>query len=263
MSQMLVQSRLNEMLLVEAARFDRASIALQTIPNAEAVHDLRVAIRRWRSLLRTFAPLLRKRQSKALSQELRILAQWLALIREADVLHLALTQMEQHELAEQASRTRTTACDDFQLAMKASPITNTSAKLWAFARKPPVRRKVVEMNTRDQIKVFDRAVVAAAKKYESALVDARKHPSPREMHRLRIIAKQLRYSLEACGQKVAPVTINRDSIERVHDEVGNYLDTIALQTWLENSAQQPAIADELDVEAARMRAKKAIALGMN
>lgn len=252
---------LRTVLTAEAARFEAAAIAALADPDARAVHDLRVAARRWRSLLTTFAPLLRRRPSAALARELRRLGRMLAALREIDVLAESLESIGQSTLAHQVLRGRGALESEFRRGFTVAAAAQAVSDVTAFARTPPVRRSIAGSDDAQGKAAFDAAVRDAERDFTSAVRHARGRADVHELHRLRLTAKRLRYSLEAAALLDPGTQLRSRPAERLHKAVGDYLDARALREWLREVAQLPDIARSIDIEAARQRALAAVRKG--
>ncbi len=80
------QAALQQLLQVCAADFDRHLAAVMASETPEGPHGARVALRRLRTALGAFAPLLRRRPARRLEREARALFRCLGRLRDADVL---------------------------------------------------------------------------------------------------------------------------------------------------------------------------------
>jgi CHAD domain-containing protein len=219
--------------------------------DAEGVHQARVAIRRLRSDLRTFKPLLDRSWIASVQGDLRSLAAALGAIRDTDVLLPRLRRtVERHPevdiaAAEQMFRlldeeraaarialldllgeAKTTALLDELVRVAADPPTAPQADDPATDRLPPLVRK----RWRD----LDRAARDLGPKPEVAA-----------LHEVRILAKRARYAAEAVAPAFAPDARRfAKAMGGIQDLLGELNDAAVAVTWLGGAA------DRLDHEAA-------------
>jgi CHAD domain-containing protein len=221
----------------------------------EDVHQARVATRRMRSDLRTFAPLIDAAWASSLSEELRWLAAELGMVRDAEVLADRL----------QATAARLPAGDveaGRHVADRlVAGVDGARERLLAALREPRY------------VALLDRLVEAAhapaltaeadgpARKLLPALVelpwsklwrDGRRldvHSPDEELHALRIRAKRVRYAAEA----VAPVMGARASrfagaVTQLQTVLGEHQDGVIAAAWLHENGPgtgQPFAAGQL------------------
>lgn len=198
--------RLEEIMATRSAALDFSDI--------EGVHDMRVATRRLRGLLRDFKPFLAKNIS---SKKLKALADALGAVRDADVHIAALEKLEAQESEEivvgiaeiiDARRTqRTLAREQLQRVIAADSLTATQQKFITqleraceFARgKHP--RKSAKANRNKSFGEAVRDIVLA--RFAELQEDSRSLYCPcsiEPLHRMRIAAKRLRYAIELCAE---------------------------------------------------------------
>jgi CHAD domain-containing protein len=217
----------------------------------EGVHQARVAARRLRSDLKTFESLLESEWSVSLQAELRWLIDKLGAFRDSDILRSKLDDViERHpEIDRDAARgvfhqvrlkrrrdrrrllrhlgdDRAIEVLDHLVAASASPATVKRATRPA--------RDVMPQLVRKRWKRLDRAIDGFGR-----------HPTPAELHEVRILAKRLRYATEA----VAPAAGKQAwkfaaGAARIQDALGEINDATVVGAWLRS------IADRLDGPAA-------------
>jgi CHAD domain-containing protein len=219
--------------------------------DVEGVHQARVAVRRLRSDLRTFKPLLDRSWIAGVQGDLRALAAALGAIRDTDVLLPRLRRtVERHpevesEAAERVLRlleeerraARVALLDllgeestytllDELVRVAADPPTAPQADDPASDRLPPLVRK----RWRD----LDRAARALGPKPEVAA-----------LHDVRILAKRARYAAEAVAPAFGPDARRfTNAMARIQDLLGELNDAAVAVTWLNGAAAR------LDREAA-------------
>ena len=214
----------------------RYDAELRRAPAEEAVHQARVAVRRLRSDLRSFAVLLDRDWADGLRERLRWLADGLSAARDADVL-LARLQGALDGLPE-ADRIRAgDVLAPFGAAREAAyrrvgAMLNEPryaallADLVATAPSPALSARADE----PAVALIAPLLGAAWKQLRKAVRRRGRPPTDRELHRIRIKAKLVRYAAEAVAPVGGrPVRRLARAVERLqtvlgdqHDAVGAY-----------------------------------------
>ena len=215
------------------------------------VHQARVATRRLRSDLRTFAPLLERASQKRLQRDLKPLADILGAIRDTDVLldrldaaidrHPRIDERAGEEVLAVLRNEREAARDDLVgyveagtidelldslVAMSETPPTTTDADTPAAERLPNLIRK--------RWRALDRAVSRLGG-----------DPAPSALHQVRLLAKRTRYAAEAVSAEFGkPARRFASALAEVQELLGEQNDRIVAERWL------AAHAGEFDPSAA-------------
>jgi CHAD domain-containing protein len=219
----------------------------------EDVHQFRVGIRRLRSDLRTFAPLLKTRPQRRLGSELRWLGGAVGPVRDSDVLAEGLEADTRNlrradpdevallllRLSDQNGVARTTMLED----LASDRYGELCRTLRGIADLPPIRSKRVLLARQPASEVaaaFVRVPWQALDAGVSALGAA---PGDSSLHQLRILTKRTRYAAEA----VAPVVFGAAEFAKVlaglQTVLGDHHDTVVAEAWLETAVQDsPEIA---------------------
>jgi CHAD domain-containing protein len=222
----------------------------------EDVHKARVATRRLRSNLRSFAGWLDPDWARDLRTELGWLADDLGAVRDADVM-LARLRSEVEGLDDEDRKTGTALLDELA-AIRAEAgerlLSSTESerydrlldRLVAAARQPALRGA-----TEAPAGTAAEVVEAPWNKLRHAVDRANELPDPATLHRVRIRAKRVRYAAEAVqpafGGKAK--TFARLAAE-LQDVLGEHHDAVVLQGWLRDAAsrsraRQAFVAGEL------------------
>jgi CHAD domain-containing protein len=197
----------------------------------DAVHDMRTATRRLRTTLELYAGEARKKDRKAVEDGLRGIARRLGAVRDLDVLLGTLSA---------ASSGDGDAIDRRDLG----PL----RRAWERERKRGARRLLRELEPRVLRGVLARAERLIEPGTRGAVVDrvAGRAPGliwtaygallayeidsmtadPSIIHRMRITAKQLRYTLEAFEEALVPGATLIEEVTAVHDAAGEMHDSI-------------------------------------
>jgi CHAD domain-containing protein len=220
----------------------------------EDVHRARVATRRLRSQLRTFRTLLDTEWANALREDLRWLGGGLGSVRDRQV-------MAQRVRA----RTGALAEDD------APTVADLAAELQAESEEARARL-VLDMRTDRYIDLIERlveasrapALTAEAQQRAAVVVPAlarrewkqlRKgvsglpeQPDDPDLHRIRILAKRVRYAAEAAEPIAGKIaTRSAEAAAALQDVLGDHQDSVTAQHWLREAGKGPRafVAGEL------------------
>jgi CHAD domain-containing protein len=222
--------------------------------DAEDVHRARVATRRLRSQLRTFRTLLDTEWANALREDLRWLGAGLGSVRDRQVMAQRVR-----------SRTAALAEDD------APTVADLAAELQAESEEAR-SRLVLDMRTDRYIDLIERlvdvsrapALTAEAqqraefvvptlarrdwKQLRKGIVALPDQPADAEMHRIRILAKRVRYAAEAAEPIVGKsASRSADAAAALQDVLGDHQDSVTAQQWLREAGRGPRafVAGEL------------------
>jgi len=204
-----VESAARHVVALHLARLRQNDPGTRLGEDPEAVHDMRVAVRRLRAAVRVFADGIPVRLHDALERDLRWLGRSLGAVRDLDV-HLArFQQYRDAQPAEQRAaidgllrhlRSRRTDCRRELLAALDSPrYFRLLLKLERFAAARARKRPRDTPGQEPLVVAGRRALEQAVSKVvkRGRKVDTSGHtPTAKELHRLRIQAKRLRYLLE-------------------------------------------------------------------
>jgi len=223
----------------------------------EAVHQARVACRRIRSTLRTFAGVLEPEWTARLREELRWLADRLGEVRDADVLLARLegglaTLPEVDEapgrrLLAGLAGERDEARERLIEAMGEDRYAGLLDDLVAAAVAPAVLAEAA----RPAAAVLPPLAASAWSKLRKAVRRAGDEPSDEALHKIRIRAKRLRYAVEAI-EPVAGKPARRlaKAAADLQDVLGEQHDAVVAEAWLRRAAgsgrrDQAVVAGEL------------------
>ena len=221
------------------ARLMRHDPGLRLGGEPEDVHQARVATRRLRSDLRTFAPLLEPGWADSLREELRWLGGELGRVRDAEVLADRLTATASRLPEADAESGRAIA------AVLASGVEGARAELLAAIREPRYVALLDRLVSAARAPALTADADAPARKVCPRLVarpwkrlwrEGRRlgpYSSDAELHALRIRAKRCRYAAEA----VAPVMGARaarfaEAVSELQSVLGEHQDAVVAAAWL-------------------------------
>jgi CHAD domain-containing protein len=223
-------------------------------PGAEDVHQARVAIRRLRSDLKTFGPLLDPVWLEHTRTELKWLGGVLGAVRDADVLgdHVGpdgktdppVEAGGRAELRRRSEEQRRTAVAELSRALTGDRYLDLLDRLQAAAGAAPTGHggagifrsevsaaeesasQVLPGLVRDQWRVLRRRVRKAGHQ-----------PSDRQLHRIRIGAKQLRYGAEMAVPVVGRAARRTaKAAERLQTVLGEHHDAVTTEAWFRRVA---------------------------
>jgi len=220
----------------------------------EDVHRARVATRRLRSQLRTFRTLLDTEWANALREDLRWLGGGLGSVRDRQVMA-------------QRVRTRTVS-----LAEDDAPtVADLAAELQAESEEARARL-VLDMRTDRYIELIERLVEASRapaltpeaqqraavvipplarrdwKQLRKGIAGLPDQPDDPALHRIRILAKRVRYAAEAAEPIAGKIaTRSADAAAALQDVLGDHQDSVTAQQWLREAGKGPRafVAGEL------------------
>ncbi len=230
-------------------RFLREEMTLRVAPDPDAIHDARVAVRRLRSDLRSFLPVLDHDWACALRERLRWLAEGLGAARDADVL-LAALEARAADLPgvdravlegvfaplraerEAAYRRVRTMLGEEQYAAVLSELVEA-------LHGPPLGPRAGE-NARA---VVPDLLDEAWKGLRKAVRRRSRPPSDAELHRIRIKAKRVRYGAEAATDLLgADARRLARAIERLQTVLGEQHDAVVAAQRLRRDGYTESVA---------------------
>lgn len=212
---------------------------VRTGGDPEAVHQARVATRKLRSHLRTFAPLLRIESSEPLRSELGWLALGLGAVRDREVL---LERLRATAGSLPASDSRSAAALLKMLELEIEALRTTVRADLDSQRYIDLLEVLVDAaHTPPALPEADQPAAAVLpglastpwKRLRSAVKQLPESPSDPELHRIRILAKRARYAAEA----LVPVAgAGADSFAKaaakLQTVLGEHQDSVTAQAWL-------------------------------
>ena len=222
--------------------------------DVEDIHRARVATRRMRSQLRTFRAILDPAWAGALRDDLRWLGNSLGTVRDKQVMSQRL-------------RGRTTA-----LAPEDAPIVGELADELHAESEEARARLVLDMRSDHYIDLIEKLIEASRapalqegaqqpatiaippvarrdwKQLRKAVTKMPHTPDDIQLHRIRILAKRLRYAAEAAAPIVGKIAQRQaETAAQLQDVLGDHQDSVTAQRWLREAGQGPRafVAGEL------------------
>src|SRR5438270_2032210 len=215
---------------------------VRTGRDPEAVHQARVATRKLRSNLRTFAPLLDLEWTEPLRSELGWLALTLGAVRDREVL-LARLRERASSLPTGDQRSATALLDLLQaeideLRRKLGAELDSRRYIELLERLVPAVHEPATLPDADAPAAGSLPALATTpwRRLRSAVRQLPDAPTDPELHRIRILAKRARYAAEA----VAPVagadaSAFARAAAKVQTVLGEHQDSVTAQAWLRSA----------------------------
>ena len=207
----------------------------------DRVHQARVTIRRARSALDLGNKVFAAGSVDALRQELAWIMTALGEVRDADVTIRRLRSLEANEalIAELVAR-RADAAARVQVIARSRRSHDLLAMLHDFAQHPPTVPQADDRAAR-------RLRPILRKRWHNlvaAVDNLGKHPTPEQLHHVRILAKRCRYTCEICEREFgAPAQKMARRLQSVQEELGALHDTrVLIERLRELAARDPALA---------------------
>ncbi|MDP2012905.1 MAG: CYTH and CHAD domain-containing protein [Actinomycetota bacterium] len=214
----------------------------------DAVHQVRVAGRRLRSILRTFDPLLEHEWAEQLEEELAWLATEMGIIRDSEVLeerliaHSALLPEPQSQMAQDATRTALDrrvegARSGAMAALRSDRHTYLIEDLISAAREPRLLDDAYQACEDVLPPLVAHAWNALAKSCRKLELEG----PPDEWHRARIKAKRARYAVDAVLPVFPSGAVRRfaKSLAEITELLGDHQDAYVAQMFVQELAQHP------------------------
>ncbi len=246
-----------KILLVEFTRMLKHEAGSRTGEDIEDVHDMRVAIRRMRSLFRLLRPFFSAKEIRSFNQSLRELAGTLGNVRDLDVMidDLRLYQSEQGETSQADLGAVIDALDHRRTEAREELVDLLDSKSYrrflkaysAFVTTPikglkPADSVVIPHEVRHVLPGLIYERLAAVRAYESVLEKA----DMVTLHALRIEFKRLRYALslfeDVLGSQISDFI---NEIKAVQDALGHLNDTAAARALLDTVLDDDEVPEAL------------------
>jgi CHAD domain-containing protein len=223
----------------------------------EDVHKLRVAARRLRSDLHTFAPLLDRQRVDPIRSELGWLGRKVGAVRDTDVLTARLTARLESlpdvdpvgadQLMSLLEREAGEARATMLVALREARYLHLLDTLVDLATAPPFRknRAVTSGQSRQMATKF---VEKPWHRVVETVEALDRNPSDDELHHVRILAKRSRYAAEAAAPLLGPVAGRfAAAVADLQTVLGDHQDTVLAEEWLRDAATAyPARCETVD-----------------
>jgi len=215
----------------------------------EAIHKMRVALRRLRSTLRTFTPVLDKASARWLRDELGWLGSTLGPLRDADVLRgqieqligsLAVTEVlgpVRDEIAGYFAQTRQEALASALEAMRSERYLSLLDVLRAVSLVPPTLEKAERSTKKGAPWLLRRELERVAVRIEAANATDDGPERALALHEVRKAAKGMRYAGETFAPVIGePAARIARRFEAIHEMLGSGQDAVNARALLRELA---------------------------
>ena len=215
--------------------------ALHQNKSFETVHDCRVALRTIDSHLYTFSPFLRRKSTSDVVHQLDWLNSKLFAIRDLDAMIARVVKVENDQVKQplitrlQGQRLHQEIklqkmLDSPKLDLELKALTN-------YALNPPIRQKFSELGPKKaQAKVTATISHTWVLLFEH-LDSLPKRPTTKQLHRVRIAAKQCRYAYEAAAETNLLQSPHIQAwTKQLQKELGQVQDIKILRKWIKNQS---------------------------
>jgi CHAD domain-containing protein len=210
----------------------------------EGVHQARVATRRLRSDLRTFAPLLDAEWTAHIREELSGFAALLGTVRDADVLldrlrRAAATLPEQERQGAAALLADLDATRDAERAKLLAAMDQPRHRtLLADLARAAAAPKVIEPDAAQPgAEVLPLLAAKPWRRLRDGVRALGDDPPDEALHEVRILAKRARYAAEAVAPVAGPqATDFARAVAGVQEVLGDHHDAVVAQGWLRDAA---------------------------
>jgi CHAD domain-containing protein len=227
-------------------------------PPREAVHQARVATRRLRSDLRTFASILDPVWLRRVTNDLQWIGTVLGSVRDIDVLEQRLSLSDPSEPLERVGREELSARLSWQRrdlsrhlgeALDSDRYLQLLGRLHAAVHALPVSpppkgsRSGSPPAAEQAAEVLPGLVHTPWVDLHKKVKKAGRHPSDRQLHRIRIRAKRLRYAAEAAQPTVGRrARRTAKAAERLQTILGDHHDAVEAERWLRREGPNASAA---------------------
>jgi len=202
---------------------------------ADAIHHLRVAIRRFSQAVAVFKPWFPQKESRKIRRRLKEILALAGAVRDCDIALAILAAHEETSLAVEL-RARRKRAERALIATLKQWVARTSVSKWRQALDtgdiPLPLEELAQRELRRLAKAFFRQGSCAAGA----------HADPGELHKLRIAAKKLRYTLELFPDLYGPAA--EDWLERIRSLqslLGSINDCRAVRSLVSSLGGDPKI----------------------
>jgi CHAD domain-containing protein len=214
--------------------------------DAEDVHQLRVAARRLRSDLRSFASLLDRDRLGTVRAEIGWLGGVVGEVRDTDVLAVRLTAHiatlpevdapGAGRLLRRLERQAGDARAAMLRALRDARYLHLLDTLVGLAAAPPLI-EAPELTARSPTRIASKIARRPWRRLADAVGALGPDPSNAELHRVRILAKRCRYTAEAVAPIVGPAAGRfAAAVADLQTILGDHQDTVVAESWLRDAA---------------------------
>jgi len=204
--------------------------------NPEAVHDLRVAVRRFSQTLRVFKPCFRGKEMRKVRRELKHITDLAGEVRNCDVALRLLSRSQKPEAATLRHKleSRRRECERTLVGFLRYWIDRKSSARWSAAVQDAATMNSEPLGKAPIVKTARRILPRVAQEFFERGNRASKTKTPAaELHRFRIASKRLRYTLELFTSLYGPqMNSSLEKIRRAQGLLGEINDCETVRSLL-------------------------------
>jgi CHAD domain-containing protein len=201
-------------------------------PTPDDVHQARVATRRLRSDIKTFRSVLDPVWVRHMRQDLKWLGTELGAVRDADVLGGLLDDVPTPLLRRLESQRQAAARDLDDVLLQDRYLTLLD-RLDAAAQRPPFLAGEDTSPQMAAVTVLPGLIGDPGRALRRQVRKAGREPTDRQLHRIRIKAKQVRYAAETASPVLGkPATRIAKTAEQLQTLLGAHHDAVTAEAWL-------------------------------
>jgi CHAD domain-containing protein len=221
-------------IVASLARIEAQEAVIRAGTDPEGVHQARVGMRRLRSDLRTFRPVLKEAWSEPLRAELAWFAGELGAVRDRDVLldRLRATAASLEEVTSAGGLLDRLAGEQVRAHRRAVQVVGgrRHRALLAALAEPP---RTTDDAEQPASVLLPALAGVAFHELRKAVRRVPEHPTDDDLHRLRIRAKRARYATDVARPVVGkPAKRTAKAIGRLQEVLGEHHDCVVGQAWL-------------------------------
>ncbi|HET9780969.1 MAG TPA: CYTH and CHAD domain-containing protein [Candidatus Dormibacteraeota bacterium] len=212
---------------------------VRTGRDPEAVHQARVATRKLRSHLRTFAPMLEIEWTEPLRSELGWLALSLGAVRDREVLLDRLRELSMslpsHDMRSAAALLHLLEIEIDELRKKLKEDLDSQRYIDLLESLVAAAHAPATLPDAEQpaATVLPALATTPWRRLRSAVRQLPSNPADSELHRIRILAKRARYAAEAVAPVAGPgADAFAKAAARLQTVLGEHQDSVTAQSWL-------------------------------
>lgn len=253
--------------LVQLVAAARAATGQVREGHPEGVHDLRVAMRRTRSLLATFRPLLDADEVDGLRHELRRAGQELSGLRDLEVVHERIAALLAEERVEDVLGPVAARVEEHRRGLEEAARERAVAllaeeryaalldRLEGFAAADPWPDEVAEEDVRRLLARDWRRLRRRARRADRVPPDDRQHEVA--LHEVRKAAKRARYAAETLEPAFGlPAAAMAEAATAVQQSLGDHRDTLLTAPVLRRLGVEAHLAGEHGFTFGRLHARE-------
>jgi CHAD domain-containing protein len=205
----------------------------------EALRKVRVALRRLRSDLQTFAPLLDREWADGLREQLGQLADRLGVVRDAEVLTARLAELIERlpDADQPAARSLPEAATAELAAARAALLEGLGGGEYTAMLSAAVAAITLPRWAGDDEVDVTRLARRPWRRLREYVAALDRTPADPQLHRVRILAKRARYAADACVPAVGDAAAQSASrLADLQTILGEHHDAVVARAWLRRQA---------------------------